>query len=437
MHKLAGFRFYLLLLIIAGLALIPVFVLYDNIPDNIIFTSLLTIANNAGKILGLVGLATFAIGLILAARFVWMDRLLSDFTKILKVHRWLGVISFSLIIFHPIFLAAAYWPASSQAAWRIFWTWSETAYVFGYIAILFFMFLVVMTFFWRMKYERLKMLHSLLALPLMLGGLHALLIDSDVKNIPGLAWYYIILISLGIIAYLSRIYLVNWGIKSKKYIIESITQPTPQTVKIIFRPQDRALACRPGQFIFVSFSQLNKEEEHPFSVAGIVDGKITIVAKALGDFTKRLTELKVGGLALIDGPYGSFGQLQQKVNHQIWIAGGIGITPFLSLAQNFADCSSPETKVDLIYSVAKPGDFVDLEKLRQLEAGCPQLKIITHVSDEAGRLDIAKVKTMTKDFDGSVFCLCGPQGMVASFVKQLKKASIPNSRINIEAFELL
>lgn len=424
-------KFNIFLLGIILLAIWPVIDLYYNNPLVFNFNSL-------GRVLGLVGLSIFAIGLILSSRFVWMDKFFSDLTKLLKVHRWLGIISFSFIILHPIFLALALLPGSSQAAWSIFWTWSQPAYVFGYIAILLFMFLVVMTFFWRMKYERLKTLHSLLAIPLMLGGLHGLLIDSDIKANPSLAWYYIILISLGVIAYLTRVFLIDQGLKSKAYLVDEVSQPTTQTVKVVLRPEGRQLKFKSGQFIFISFNDLEVKEEHPFSVAGIgPDGQVTIVAKVLGDFTTKMKKIRTKSLAYIDGPYGSFGQMQTAKTHQIWIAGGIGITPFLSLAEDFVKNHQADAKVDLIYSVAKASDFVDLPKLEKLTLTCPQIKITPHVSEEQGRLDIVKIKKMMDDFDQCVFCLCGPQGMVTSFVKQLKKASVPKSRISIEAFELL
>ncbi|MBU1203042.1 ferric reductase-like transmembrane domain-containing protein [Patescibacteria group bacterium] len=429
---------YFSLLVLGLLILMPVFILYSNVPFNKVFWPWTVLFTSLGKLTGLIGLSTFAFALLLSARFVWLDKIFNGLPKVLNIHRYLGTISFTFIILHPLFLAFRLLPVSNQASLGIFLYWTEAAYIFGYTAMLIFMFLIVMTFFWRMRYERLKSLHSLLAVPLMIGGVHALLIDSDVKRISGLAWYYIILITISVLAYLLRLFLIEYKIKARPFVVESVEAPTKNTIKVLLKPSKKVLACEPGQFIFVSFDDIDKKEEHPFSIASILpDGRLAIIAKELGDYTSKMSKLKLGSRAMVDGPYGTFGQNADKSRRQVWIAGGIGITPFISMAKDFTSCPDEKGQVDLFYVVASPDDLVDADYLAQIQSNCPNFKITTHVSGQEGRFDVDKLKSFIRDFNSCDFFICGPTNMIEYFVNSLRKESVPKKSINIEAFRLL
>lgn len=429
---------YISLLILLLITVVPVFVFYQEISFSNSFAPWPVLFSTLGKLTGLLGLAIFALALLLSSRFVWLDKLFYGLPKVINLHRWFGTLSFTLIIFHPLFLAARLLPVSSQLAFGLFTNWTEAAMVFGYVSLLLFMALIVMTFFWRMRYERLKSLHSLLAVPLMLGGVHSLLIESDVKRSPILAAYYILLISTSVIFYLGRLFLVSRGIKAKPFVVSKVEQLNASIVGLTLKPVKKMIHAKAGQFIFVSFPDIKKGEEHPFSVAQIhPDNSLSIIAKNLGDHTAQWAKLKVGSTTMVDGPFGSFGDSLNLSCHQVWIAGGIGVTPFMSLARSLPDKNNITGVVDLFYIVNSEKDLVGLDAFKKLALDNPQFKLNVYTADNNGRFDIEKLKKFISDLNACHFYICGPAGMMKYFVSALRQAGVPKKNINVEAFQML
>ena len=186
------------------------------------------------------------------------------------------------------------------------------------------------------------------------------------------------------------------------------------------------------------FQISKKNEEHPFSVAYILpDGGLVIIAKVLGDYTAKLASLRPDGLAMVDGPYGNFGDNIDKSQRQIWIAGGIGITPFIAMTKAYVACPMEDSRVNIFYVVASEDDLTEVDDLRQMADTCPNFKLTTYISDQEGRFNIEKLSSFVKDFRSCDFFLCGSAGLVEYFVTTLRKENIPQGRINIEAFKFL
>ena len=106
-----------------------------------------------------------------------------------------------------------------------------------------------------------------------------------------------------------------------------------------------------GQFAFVTFHA--DEGPHPFTIASCWndDGRIRFVIKALGDYTRSLSKrLQVDDTVKVEGPYGRF-NFESDAPHQIWIGGGIGITPFIARMGDLARTKGGEA-VDLFHTTA-------------------------------------------------------------------------------------
>jgi predicted ferric reductase len=158
--------------------------------------------------------------------------------------------------------------------------------------------------------------------------------------------------------------------------------------------------------------------------------------KALGDYTKNIQALTQGTFAEIEGAFGRFVPARYGNSPQVWIAGGIGVTPFISMARSMHDTVS---QVFLIYSVATRSEMVEEQILREfLPQNFPNFTFIPYITDERDG------KFLTADFveeqvgglnDKQIF-VCGPPVMMKSMRTQLRAKSVPNRKIHSEEFSM-
>ncbi len=133
--------------------------------------------------------------------------------------------------------------------------------------------------------------------------------------------------------------------------IVAIEHPAPDVTTVRCRLDRGWRGHRPGQFAFVTFD--DKEGAHPFTIASADHGDrvISFQIKALGDYTRSLaTRLQPGQTVRVEGPYGRFDIARCNPRaRQIWIAGGIGVTPFLAWLESLQANPDSAPAADLHY----------------------------------------------------------------------------------------
>src|SRR5262249_194321 len=126
-------------------------------------------------------------------------------------------------------------------------------------------------------------------------------------------------------------------------------------------------------------------EWHPFTISSVPgDSSLSITVKSLGSYTGNMIKLlsgQSGVPAMVEGAYGRFSFRNFSNLNQIWVAGGIGITPFLSMAH---DLGEGQCSVDLYYSVKTEAELIDIEKLREWVVDRPgqRLRVFPFVADK-------------------------------------------------------
>jgi predicted ferric reductase len=192
----------------------------------------------------------------------------------------------------------------------------------------------------------------------------------------------------------------------------------------------------PGQFMFVKvYGQGIKKEFHPFTITSPKNSdKLSFAPKELGDFTKQLANLKPGDKAIVEGPYGKF-EFDIFNNHkQIWIAGGIGITPFLAGIRTLQTDHSYD--VHFYYSAKNPAEAVYIPEIQELQKTIPNITLIPFYQETDGFLTMQIVATKTSDFKERDIFLCGPPAMMKAMKKQALELGVAESNLHSEEFAL-
>jgi predicted ferric reductase len=186
----------------------------------------------------------------------------------------------------------------------------------------------------------------------------------------------------------------------------------------------------------VSFYDGNGTEAHPFTISSAWKGGglLRFHVKNLGDHTARLPmTLKVGDRAMVEGPYGCF-RFEGDSPRQIWVAGGIGITPFLARMEELVHRGAIKGAADLFYCVRNPdGAFV--ENLKQLaEAAGVTLHIVIDGHDRP--LDAEKLCAEVPEWKDASLWFCGPSGFGHALRQGLASRGFEAKHFHQELFEM-
>lgn len=219
---------------------------------------------------------------------------------------------------------------------------------------------------------------------------------------------------------------------AKDYRVSQL-EKTGKALAITLTPMGKPLKAQPGQFGVLSFTGAGLSEPHPFSFSKIGnDGTLRVTVKALGDHTSRLrASLETGQEVRIQGPFGRF-RFAGK-GPEIWIAGGIGITPFLAWAQAL-DASSPA--VELFYCAKSPQEAPHLDELDALANSKSNLTLHTFFSSENRRLSADVISQMsTCDLSQARVSYCGPLSLREALQVGLRTFGVGPRRFQYEEFE--
>lgn len=208
---------------------------------------------------------------------------------------------------------------------------------------------------------------------------------------------------------------------------------TAKIIEIVEETRDiRSLRLKPekemkyiaGQWMYV---QLTPELKHHFTISSSPTEdflQITTMLREESEYKRALEKLKAGDEVEVNGPFGSFVLNEKDTSPRLFIAGGIGITPFRSMTKYVKD-KNLDLPIILLYSVKSKemGAFV-----RELA----EAKIIE--SEKEGRLDEEKVKKYCPDFAQRTWWVCGPPAMVETFVELGQKMGVSPENIKSEEF---
>ncbi len=403
------------------------------------FSSSATIFRSLGQIPGLLGMVLLSINFILAARFKFLDKLFNGLNKVYVKHHLIGGISFCLLLLHPTFLVIQYLYISLKAAFLFLSSVQDLAMNLGKLGLLAFIVLMVITLYFNFKYQNWKKTHEYLGIVLFLGSLHMLWIPSDISNNPILKYYMIVVALVGAFSYFYRTIL---GIHKKglaKYKLEKIVKISENIVELKLLPLTKKIKYLPGQFIFIKFKKDGVlSESHPFSITSRSDDEyLSLGIKTLGDYTSMIYFLNPGITCLIEGPFGVFTFSKATTKKQIWIANGIGITPFLGMAREIDFYKENRNyDIDLFYSVKNDRETAFVDELLEISKRNNNFRFHLHFSDKDSHISANSVSKTSQNVLGSEIFLCGSPKFMGSLREQFIDFGITNNKIHSEEFSL-
>lgn len=371
--------------------------------------------------------------LFLATRPLWVENWFGGLDKMYQAHKLIGVSILLLILIHffaiPKLETAERLPAVGLSAIT---GWVATP--FGIISMILLILSVVISLNRKIPYHIWIKPHRLMGLIYIGIFIHMLLSPIELfngKNPSGMALFLVGLFGTG--CYIYRQF--NRDKNSKNYKLIAINQ-LERATELVFEPSDKQkLDFKSGQFGFVSMKQEGFDEPHPFTISSAPnEQELRFTIKVLGDFTRRIRDqLSVGETAKIEGPYGRF-DMQITNKTQIWVAGGVGITPFLSAMRDMQ--ADDDRNITLFYCVQQKNQALFLEEFEQKFDNSSNRKLIILESNhkEFATMDIIKQHVGANASTADYF-LCGPKPMVEGLKKSLKTAKIAKAKIHSEAFE--
>lgn len=424
------------LALICVLTLIPIVMWLAIEPLSFRFQNPGFILRSIGQITGLVGVALFAVTLVLGTRAEFLDGIFYGINNSYDYHHILGGISFILLLFHPVALAIRYVLISAGAAFGFLMSGDFTVLA-GEAALTLMIIFLTLTFFAKLRYEVWKFSHKFLALAFFAASLHVFYISSDVAESTVLRAYIGILILSGFWAILYRTIFPGFFVKRYDYIIDEVRPVTANSFEIVMSAIGEKMSYQPGQFLFLNFRSKKIEKEiHPFSMSSAPsDDKLRIAVKELGDFSSHVKSLKAGDTARVEGPFGRFSYLNFPVHkNQIWVAGGIGIAPFISMARSLNIAA--DYKIDLYYCVNKRDELSFFGELEEISKKYGNLRIFPFCLDEKGLITADKIKESSNGLAEKEIFICGPVIMIESLRNQLIKLGVKRRDIHTEEFKL-
>jgi predicted ferric reductase len=217
------------------------------------------------------------------------------------------------------------------------------------------------------------------------------------------------------------------------YEVSDVRRLNETTLDVALDPAGAKLAFAPGQFIFLAFGGAGGWQRHPFSVSSASsERRLGVTIKAVGDYTQQLfDQLRPGVPAKLAGPFGAF-DYRHGGREQVWIAGGIGVTPFLSWIRSLDGMFDRE--VDFFYSVAHAGEAIHTDEIEAAGNRHPSLRPHVVYSDTDGRLNADAVMRAVPRHVTPWIYMCGPPPMTRALAKDFRRLGVPPARVRWEDF---
>lgn len=236
-----------------------------------------------------------------------------------------------------------------------------------------------------------------------------------------------------------------------KYFVSDNQYLTPTTLLLTLkkdRADSRPFSFQPGQYAAISFKHGGRPS--PARCFSIVSsptdpGTLQFSMRIKGHFTNGLARLKADDVVRVRGPFGGFVFDSEHNTDTVMLAGGIGITPIMSMIR-FATDTNLTNKITLLYSCQNQDDVPFIDQLKTLEKRNPQFKVMFMIGQgpidklaghyvASGRITPEIIDQATgNSYKSKSFFICGPPPFMKGMTSILQDKGATNNQIMTEAF---
>jgi predicted ferric reductase len=406
---------------------------------------------------GVIAMGVMSVAMVLALRPRWPERWFGGLDKMYRLHKWLGIAALVVSVVH--------WLWSQGPKWAVGWGWLERPargespavenpveaffmslrgsaeglgeWVF-YAAVLLIALALIKYFPYRLFYKT----HRLLAVAYLVLVFHAVVLTEFRYWTSPIGVAMALLLAAG--TYAAAIVLlrrVGAGRKVQGRIASLHYYPGVRALETEIEVPHGWPGHKPGQFAFATSD--SSEGAHPYPIASgwtDKDRRITFVTKELGDHTGRLREkLRIGQDVKIEGPYGCF-DFDNGQPRQIWIGGGIGITPFIAgmkhiALERHAKPDRPSLAIDLFHTTADYDEAAIARLKADAEAANIRLHVLVDTRD--GLLTGDRIRAEVPEWHAASIWFCGPAGFGEALRKDFAAHGLPvEERFHQELFAM-
>jgi predicted ferric reductase len=295
------------------------------------------------------------------------------------------------------------------------------------------------------KYETWRACHGIGALLIALLAFAHTVGAGRYSTHGALFWFWVVLVSVGGLT-LTQVYL--WrplAQRRRPYRVVSVAPIARKTWELMIEPEHGdALDFEAGQFVWLNISRSPFSlKEHPFSMSTCPDQRprIGFAIKEVGDFTSTVGSIPVGARAYLDGPHGNLNLAGRDSEGVVFIAGGVGMAPIMSILRQMVRDGDKRPCL-LIYGNRATDQIMYRSELEQIAAS---LSLCMHHvlseppigwSEQTGQLDH---HTLGRVLDAErtalwLHLVCGPEPMIESVERTLKRLGVPPAKILSERF---
>lgn len=378
--------------------------------------------------LGATAIVVMAIAQLLATRIGLLERIFGPLDRMYVLHKWLGIGAVAALVLHDAIGAKAGRSGPKTFLSNLGKEMGEQAY-HGLLI------LVAASLITLVPYRLWYWSHKLIGAVFAVGVLHFALVRKPFALTDPVAIYILSFGVLGIVCWLYTLLPFGRNLARHRYRVRAV-QRAGDAIAVTLEPLRRGLGHRPGQFAFLSFDVAGMRETHPFTIssAPAEDRSLRFSIKPLGDFTRRLERtVRPGQSVRVSGPHGRFLRTKAK-GPEVWIAGGIGVAPFVAWAGALPADAGP---IHMFYCVRGLAAAAHLDELRATAARVPGF--VLHVIDSAtgARLTARQVaEAVGAPLAEAAVSFCGPKPMREELRRDLNALGLKWGRFHFEEFEI-